>query len=287
MRIEASKIVCNSDGFAVIGRVHQASLLEATDGGEVVVDCSRLTFLGANMCAPLAAALAGRRARFRNVSPAIEAILAKNRFINTSELRLDTYGTTIAYRHFDPSQRDEFQEYVHAHFRGKGLPKMTVALMRRFRESLHELFENAVAHSETKLGIFACGQYFPNRNELHFCVSDRGVGIPTRVRDFLNTPISATDAIEWAMEGQNTTRLVSDGLPGGLGLKVVREFIAMNGGSIRVASNDGYWWMRGANVLTKRRLTPAFPGTTVDIEINTADTRSYALANEIDPKGIF
>lgn len=239
------------------------------------------------MCAPLAAALAGRRARFRNLTPAVEAILEKNRFLNAPQRREDLHGTTIAFRHFDPTERDEFQEYIRAHFRGKGLPKMTSALMRRLRASLHEVFENAVAHSGTKLGIFACGQYFPNRNELHFCVSDRGVGIPARVRDFLNTPISAVDAIQWAMEGQNTTRLVTDGLPGGLGLKVIRDFIAMNGGSIRVASDDGYWWMRGANVLTKRKLTPAFPGTAVDIEINTADTNSYALAHEIDPGGIF
>lgn len=238
------------------------------------------------MCAPLGAVMAGRRPTLQNLTPAIAAILQKNRFITGDTSRVDTYGTTIAFRQFDTSERDDFQRYIADHFRGKGLPRMSTALRREFRQSLFELFENAVAHSDTKLGIFACGQYFPNQSELHFCVADRGVGIPSRVRDFLKEPISAERAIGWAMEGQNTTRLVADGLPGGLGLKMIREFIGKNGGAIHVASDDGYWWDRGGGVVT-RKLTAPFPGTAVDIEINTADTKSYALANEIDPREIF
>lgn len=285
MRIETNRIDSSSYGFAAIGRIFAAAASEP--GSTLEVDCSRLRFIAANMCAPLGAALAGRRSSFTHVSPAVQAILEKNRFLDRLGGRADTYGTTIAYERFQPHQRDDFQEYIQAHFRGKRIPQMTLGLARQFRESLFELFENAVAHSETRLGIFACGQQFPNKNELHFCISDRGVGIPARVRGFLSAPdMSAQAAIDWAMHGSNTTRRVADRLPGGLGLKVVREFIAMNGGAIRVASESGYWWVRGKWAHTERLAYP-FPGTAVDIEINTADTKVYALANEINPREIF
>ena len=72
----------------------------------------------------------------------------------------------------------------------------------------------------------------------------------------------------------------------GLGLKIMRDFIAQNGGAIRVASEDGFWWVRGEDV-GKVTLPAAFPGTVVDIEINAADTKMYQLAGEVDPTAIF
>ncbi|MCU1347942.1 MAG: hypothetical protein JWO56_972 [Acidobacteria bacterium] len=67
---------------------------------------------------------------------------------------------------------------------------------------------------------------------------------------------------------------------------MILEFIAKNGGSLRVASEDGFWWQEGDRV-TKRTLSLPFPGTAVDIEINTADNKKYQLAREIDPLTIF
>lgn len=282
VRVSEKRIDPTSDGFTEIARIFEAARNHRR--GDFVIDCSRLTWLGANMCAPLAAVLAGRKPRFRNLSDPIKEILEKNGFLTNR--RSDTYGTTMAFHRFSRSERDQFTEYIQSQFRGKGLPKMTPALQRRFRQSIFELFENAVAHSNTDLGIFACGQFFPHRNELHFCITDRGVGIPRRVRDFLALPLSATAAIDWAMRDQNTTRRVTDGLPGGLGLKWIRDFIAINGGAVRVASEDGFWWARGRSVATSTLASP-FPGTAVDIEINTADTKSYALASEINAGDIF
>ena len=213
--------------------------------GSVDLDCSRLEWLDANMCAPFGAAIArkGRRIILKNVRPALETILRKNGFLD--EAIADTHGTTIRFQQFDTTGGGDFADYVEENYRGKGMPVMSRGLQREFRRSIFELFENAIVHSNTQLGIFACGQFYPTKQQLHFTVADRGIGIPESVRRYLGQPLAASEAIDWAMSGQNTTRRRVDGVPGGLGLKIMRDFIAQNGGAIRVASEGGYWSVRG------------------------------------------
>jgi hypothetical protein len=91
-------------------------------------------------------------------------------------------------------------------------------------------------------------------------------------------------AISWATEERNTTK--SGSVPGGLGLKLLREFIDLNGGSIQIVSDAGYWRREGQKTTTARMLH-RFPGTVVSLEINTNDTNSYALAYELSPADIF
>lgn len=42
------------------------------------------------------------------------------------------------------------------------MPDMSPGLLKKFRESLFEIFSNAVLHSRTELGIYSCGQLFPD-----------------------------------------------------------------------------------------------------------------------------
>lgn len=103
----------------------------------------------------------------------------------------------------------------------------------------------------------------------------------------LGVRVSARQAIVWAMTGANTTRTKSGGIPGGLGLKqIVRKLIELNRGTLRIVSGDGYW-QDVAGSVSSGPLQHHFPGTSVDIEINTADTNSYRLSNEIDPLNVF
>ena len=50
--------------------------------------------------------------------------------------------------------------------------------------------------------------------------------------NFMKKEISASKAIEWAMEENTTTRLGD--IPGGLGLAIIREFVELNGGKLTV-----------------------------------------------------
>ena len=84
-------------------------------------------------------------------------------------------------------------------------------------------------------------------------------------------------AIDWAMEKGNTTK--TGQVPGGLGLKLLREFIGVNRGAIQVAS-DAKAAQNNSSTVLWRRKPHALPSTVVDIEINTADMRTCSLPSD-------
>jgi hypothetical protein len=69
-------------------------------------------------------------------------------------------------------------------------------------------------------------------------------------------------------------------------LKLLREFISLNGGRIQIVSDSGYWALEEGEVITSE-LKYRFPGTVVSIEIDAADKRSYKLSSEVSEKDIF
>ena len=139
-------------------------------------------------------------------------------------------------------------------------------------------------HSQTKLGIFSCGQYFPKRDRLDFSVADLGIGIRQNILGSTGLNLPAAEAIAWATVGQNTTK--RGNIPGGLGLKLLREFITLNAGRIQIVSDSGYWALESGEVISKE-MPNSFPGTVVSIEIDTVDKRSYRLSSEISEDDIF
>ena len=139
-------------------------------------------------------------------------------------------------------------------------------------------------HSQTRLGIFCCGQFFPKRNQLNFSIADLGIGIRRNVVEHTGLALDAAKAIVWATTGRNTTR--RGAIPGGLGLKLLMQFVTLNGGNIQIVSDAGYWrWHGGQSSAIV--LDQPFPGTAVSIEINTADTQSYMLTSEAEDRSIF
>ena len=107
---------------------------------------------------------------------------------------------------------------------------------------------------------------------IEFTVVDLGVGIPENVSRYLRHKISAIAAIEWAMSNENTTR--SGDVPGGLGLKIIREFSERNSGTMVILSNRGIWAQSGQEV-ERTPLGPIFPGTLVHLSITTANLSNY------------
>ncbi len=154
---------------------------------------------------------------------------------------------------------------------------MSSALEERFKNSILEIFVNATMHSESELGVFACGQFYPAMHRLDFCVADAGIGIRRKIHRELGLKMNSDAAIEWALEEGNTTR--KGNVPGGLGLKLIREFITMNKGRIQIVSDRGYWELVAEGEILNRLDLP-FPGTVINIEINTADPVSYRLRSE-------
>ena len=74
--------------------------------------------------------------------------------------------------------------------------------------------------------------------------------------------------------------------PGGIGLKFLKDFIAQNQGKIQLVSRFGFYEFKD-NQESFQKLSNDFPGTVVNLEINTADTNTYILGSEVLSENIF
>lgn len=289
MLIPIGTIRSNSNGFDAIAGIAVKTKNAWLDSVEF--DLSLCDFFEANMAAPLYAVIARLRDELNdviitNVPAGVSTILRKNKFLsvfNQPELT-DTNQTTLPFKILKLTAGDQFSDYLDTYMRGRGIPTMSEALTKRFRQSLFEIFLNATIHSQSKAGIFVCGQFYPNKHRLDFTIADAGVGIRENVRRYTRKPkLNSCKAIEWAMTEGNTTKTGNQ--PGGLGLKLIKDFIQMNGGKIQVVSRYGYYDF-SANGESIRKMSNDFPGTCINIDINTEDTSSYCLKSELKSEDI-
>ena len=281
MRINLGDIYHNKYGFSKLAQLSNRTKDCFFD--EIEIDLSATKWLDAEMCSALGAVLYRltenvNSVNLTNIKPAVNQILSKNGFLSHHGFPLipDHWGTTISFKRFDVSDFRFFARYIEEEFiQRPELPEMSNELLYCFKTSLFEIFNNFVQHADSQKGIFSCGQFYPNKQKLDFCLTDLGVGIHWNVRNHLDRHIAAEEAIDWATQGSNTTR--SGNVPGGLGLKLLCEFIDLNEGCLRIVSSTGFWLRQGKKTY-KTKLTKPFPGTTIHLHINTADENSYRLA---------
>lgn len=284
MKVRLPAIQDDRTGFEALVNLHSSTrecLFESIE-----VDMTTCDWFAAHMCAAFGAILYRLGDKMNtitltNLQPAVEEILSKNGFLsNYGRERIpDKWGTTIPYRRFDAKDDRYFAVYIEGDFvKRPEMPAMSPGLLKRIRESMLEIFSNSVIHSGTQLGIFSCGQYFPKLERLDFSIADLGIGIRRNVKEHMRIDLAADKAIDWATMGRNTTK--TGPVPGGLGLKLLKEFISLNGGRIQIVSDAGHWCLEDRGTSTAPLSTP-FPGTVVNIEINTSDTQSYMLSSEL------
>ena len=290
VRFPLPQIHHDYESFAALARLHAQTkncFLE-----KIEVDMSSATWFEADMCAALGAILYSlgqnlNTVELTNVAPKVWDILSRNGFLSHyGRAKIpDHWGSTISYQRFDDRDDHFFARYMENEFIHRSeMPEMSSGLLKKFRESIFEIFSNAVWHSRTQLGIFSCGQFFPKKGLLNFTVADLGVGMRQNIQDYVGLDLAAEEAIVWATEENNTTR--RGPVPGGLGLKLLREFIVLNSGCLQIVSDAGFWQSKNERVSTARLGHP-FPGTVVYIGINTADLNSYNLTSDLDADDIF
>lgn len=254
------------------------------------LDMTRCTWFDANMCAALGAVLA-RVVDELNVielvdaRPEVENVLCRNGFLTHFGYPPveDRHRTTLPYRRLRLAEAGRFEDYLRDQLVGKGIPEMATGFGRVFKQSLFEVFENAVHHSSSAAGVFVCGQFYPTRHRLDFSIADAGVGIPTKVGEFLGRPIPPEEALAWALQEGHTTK--RGGLPGGVGLKFLKDFVAKNGGQLVIGSGGAFYRFQQDRDSVAPLGFP-FPGTVVNLEIDTTDTKTYALDGEVSPENI-
>lgn len=286
MIYKLGSIKSNRDGFQDLAEFWSiASLLV---NRPLELDLSNCASFDANMAATLGMVLAliaekSNRIEIVNVAGPIEHSLRRNQLLtNYGYSSLDAGTTILPFQRFQLTEERLFGEYLRRHLPGKGFARVTEGPGKVFQQSVFEVFQNAVAHSDSKSGIFVCGQFFPMELRLSLTISDAGMGICRKVRAFNgNSQLTSEAAIQWALEGGNTTR--TGRRPGGVGLKFLQEFVRRNRGDFQIVSEDA---MYGAGV-GYDKLSSGLPGTTVNFEINTADTQSYPLGGDIKAEEIF
>ena len=289
MKIDIGTIRSNCNGFNKIADIAKQTQVLFLDSVEL--NFSRCFFFEANMAAPLYSVIARLRndlndVDLSNLPTDVERILKKNRFLSMfgKNSLPDTNQTTLPFKIFKLTAGEQFVEYLTYYLKGKGIPVMSKALAKRFRQSLLEIFLNAAQHSKSDTGIFVCGQFYPQKHRLDFTISDAGVGIRENVREYTKKKINSCNAIKWAMTEGHTTK--SGNQPGGLGLKLLKDFIQLNRGKLQIISAFGYYEFNETGDFCDK-MDFSFPGTCVNIEINTNDTNSYYLQSELSSDDIF
>jgi len=281
MKVDISQTRTNQQGFELIARLYEEAKDLSFD--TVELNFSSCSWFDANMAAPLGGILTLLSDEFngieiQGVSPGIESILCKNEFLSHYgySKRMDSYGTVVPYRRFDLSDERIFAAYITKYSAGKGIPTMTPLLKRKFHESIGELFANAMMHSTSRRGVFCCGQYFPQKNRFDMCIADTGSGFVGAIYNAFQLKVDSLKAMKFCLKEGNTTKQDE---PGGLGLKLLKQFISLNRGRIVIVSNQAYYEYAG-NEEQFHALGCTFPGTCVNLEINTADYSSYRLSSE-------
>lgn len=282
MRVNLSDVRTDLQGFVRLAGL--SAQIESITGPICVIDCTAVRWFDANMTAALAAVVAHHRIQGKLVRQewprhrAAAEVLRKNGFLTDFPSR--PAPSMVPHMGFRPADKIGFAEYAAEHLQGKGIPRMSLGLRRYFLLGLDELFGNVDLHADTDGDVFVSGQAYPEMHRLHFNLADCGIGIRESIRRRLGLQMGAGEAIEWALTGHNTTRMLD--VPGGLGLKIVRDFVGYNQGSLTIVSDRGYWQQIGTN-RTFQELPHPFPGTVVSLELRTDDPASYALAGEKAP----
>lgn len=290
MLYEIPDIRNNQSGYEKIALFHLATRELFADSLELSFE--KCSFFEANMSAPLAAVLVQvanelNHVQIVKVPKPLKNVLCRNEFLGFYgyECLPDDKQTTTPFRRMRLKDAGLFAEYLEQNYRGRGLPAMTPRLTKALRQSIFEIYQNAVMHSESATGIYVCGQLYPLKHRLDFTLADAGIGFRTNVRRYYKQDnIDAMNAIRWAMQEGSTTKTGSQ--PGGMGLKFIKEFVRLNKGKLQIVSSDGFYeFSQGKNTFSA--LSTDFPGTVVNLEVNTADQQSYRLSSEIDARDIF
>ncbi|MBW7877367.1 MAG: ATP-binding protein [Candidatus Cloacimonetes bacterium] len=289
MRFPVGTVYSDFNGFSAVAKLAQETSKLVWDSAEL--DFGRCKFFDANMSAPLYVVVTRLRDELNEVSiqnlpVQIEEILRKNCFLEVLNLRQmqDTNHTTLPFKIFKTHAVEQFYDYLKQYVPDKGASIMSKMLNKRFFQSILEVFSNAFVHSESVSGVFVCGQFFPKKHKLNFTIADAGVGIREKVRRFTGLRMSSCKAIEWALVEGHSTR--NSQHPGGLGLKLIKDFINTNQGRLQIVSRFGFYEFssKGQSV---NKMPYDFPGTCVNIEINTHDQGSFSLVPALNGDSIF
>ena len=187
-------------------------------------------------------------------------------------------GNSIPYRSDRQHDPIAIADYLRYKWLGKGWVNISPGLQEAITGKVVEIYLNAFEHSQSVIGVFSCGQNYPEAGTLQLTVIDFGIGIANSVRTLSeNATMNATEALEWAFKLGNTTK--PNGVGRGAGLHFLQEFVKKNHGNLMIFSNDGYVAI-GDNRVRYENICTNFSGTLVNITFQCNESY-YCLASEV------
>lgn len=203
----------------------------------------------------------------------------------------DSYKTMIRYTNIIDYEDVRLSEF-YGYFQKKLLHRVqniSKPLANKIIQKVFELFSNVFRHSESDLGLFCSGQFYPQNDKFYFTIVDGGVGIKKNVNKYFEKEFlqdkkilsrkkykeqDAVECIQWAMqEGHSTTG------KGGLGLALLMELIKKSDGQLEIISDNGYYAIKNAEVHTEL-LDEVFDGSIISIGLNTDASKFFYLQGE-------
>lgn len=287
------KIYSDYNGFQFFINLYKQ--LQDISFSTINIDFRNTIWFEANLCAILGSILNFTQGNFNevtlsNLNPQLQNILSRNNFLASFQgTRIPDFNdTTIKYRKSKLTDEQLIYEYLEDELVGKtNFPKLSNPAKNEIIRSIFEIFSNAVIHGDCQY-VYSCGQLYPRKEIscINFTIVDLGKTIKNNVNSFLESNMTGMESLLWAIKENNTTKPKRNNIPGGLGLKIIRDFIRLNNGKIQMVSSDGYWeYIRGkeeSNVFNFE-----FPGTIVNINFNLNDESFYYLEEEKDEQIIF
>jgi len=287
MKILLPKDICsNYIGYAFF--IELINKTKDTFLEDIYLDFSETKWFEANLCAVLGAIINSLQFRLNNVElinlqANVERIFCRNHFLASfgGMILPDITETTIKYRKNKLTDEKLIKEFLDTELIQKSdFPKLSEVAQKEIARSIFEIYSNAIIHGNCD-HVYSCGQYFPNKRppRIDFTIVDLGRTIKVNVNEFLRTSMSGKESIEWAIEANNSTKPKHNKIPGGLGLKLILDFVRLNKGKIQIVSSGGYWEMNKGKI-NAAEFDNEFPGTLVNIEFNLDDRNFYYLKDE-------
>ena len=257
---------------------------------QLILDFRNNSWFEANLCAILGAIFNKAQDNIktvflRNMAQKQHDILSRNHFLASfgGEKIMDHLDTTIKYRRNKLTDEKLIHQFLSNELLGKqDFPRLSRLAHKEIERSIFEIFSNAIIHGNCE-HVYSCGQYFPQNRppRIDFTIVDLGNTIRKNVNDFLHTNLDGEASIKWAVTENNTTKPKEDNIPGGIGLKIIIEFVQMNKGKLQIVSSNGFWEFN-KGMTQSLLMKNEFPGTVVNIEFNLDDASFYYLKDEDD-----
>lgn len=270
----------------------------ASTGWRAKLDFTCCTFLRQNAVAFLGglARMAdhhGGRLEFAwsTLQGAVAANLAQNGFMYAfGGSRKGWNGNSIPFHADETAKAHEFATYLRDRWIGRGWVNVSDGVADLIAGNVAEVYVNAFEHAASPVGITCCGQHYPKIKELKLTLVDFGVGIPTKVRAYMQGTATAPlwtpeSCMRWAFQRGTSTKPGAGGGPCGLGLDLLLSFVRLNGGNLEMFSHEGHVLITPDSVQFST-CASFFPGTLVTVSL-ICDEEYYCLKSELPGPDLF